>query len=373
MKIQIAMKMRVLICSLVFASAMWLNPVTYGQTYEKSRTVTETFKVWPDTEIEVNNKYGTIHLIHWDKDSVRFEIELMVRGSKESRVDKSFDFIEFDFKPSKFYVIAQTLFSGKSGFWSDVSDITSSVFNSNTKTKIDYTIYLPEDASLKILNKYGNVYTTNHSGRLHIELSNGDLKAHHLSGRTNITNEFGNVNIKQIDDGSLNINYGELEIENAGNLSVESKSSKFFIDEVADLYLNSRRDKFSIKKAGSIHGVTNFTGIKVDELDQKINLTTKYGDVDIKSFSDYVESIDIKSVDTDITLHFTDPKQYELDILVNDKTQVMYSADITNIISRQLDDKENLIEVKCIVGNNKTRIVPVKLDSRGGSLSLKLK
>ncbi len=345
----------------------------YGQTVEKSRTVTETFKVESDTEIEIINKYGNIHLIPWDKDSVHFDIELMVRGTKQSKVDKSFDYIEFDFKTSKYYIIAQTLFAGKSGFWSDVSDLTGAIFNSSTKTKIDYTVYFPANAKLKIMNKYGNIYTTDHFGELEIELSNGDLKAHHLAGKTKITHEFGNANIKQIDDGNLNISYGEFTVERAEKLIVESKSSKFYIDEIENLELNSRRDKFYLEEAGHIHGNTNFTLIDLDLLSYKFNLITKYGDIDIKSFSNDVESFKIKSNDTDITLHFIDNKQYKLDITVNDRTDVMYSADIKNITSKELGGDENLIEVKCIVGTDESQVIPVKMDSRAGSISLKLK
>ena len=367
------MKMRLLICSLVLPFTLLFGYNIYGQTVEKSRTVTETFKIGPDTEIEIINKYGNIHLIPWEEDSVRFEIELMVRGTKQSKVDKSFDYIEFDFKTSKYYIIAQTLFAGKSGFWSDVSDLTGAIFNSSTKTKIDYTVYFPANAKLKIMNKYGNIYTTDHFGELEIELSNGDLKAHHLAGKTKIIHEFGNANIKQIDDGNLNISYGEFKIDRAKNLIVESKSSKFYFDEIEDLELNSRRDKFYLEEAGHVHGFTNFTLIELDLLSYKFNLTTKYGDIDIKRFSNDVESFKIKSNDTDITLHFIDNKQYKLDITVNDRTDVMYSADIKNITSKELGGDENLIEVKCIVGTDESQVIPVKMDSRAGSISLRLK
>lgn len=367
------MKMRLLICSLVLQLTLFTGYIGYGQTIEKSRTVTETFKVEPGIEIEIINKYGNIHLIPWEKDSVRFEIELMVKGTKQSKVDKSYDFIEFDFKTTRYYIIAQTLFAGKSSFWSDVSDLTGAIFNSSTKTKIDYTVYIPENINLKIMNKYGNIYTTDHSGEIEIELSNGDLKAHHFAGKTKIELEFGNANIQQIDFGNLSISYGELQVEKAGSLTIESKSSKFYIDEVLDLDINSRRDKFYLKSVGYLHGFTNFTLLNIDKLTYKFNLTAKYGDVDLKSFSDDVESFTIKANDADITLHFIDDKQYKLDAKVNESTEVMYSADIKNIETKELGGEEKLIEVKCLIGNDKTRTIPVKMDVRAGSVSLKLK
>jgi hypothetical protein len=367
------MKIRALICSFVLLFTLFSGYSIYGQTVEKSRTIKKTFKVEPGTEIEITNKYGNIHLIPWEKDSVQFNIELLVKGTKDSKVDKSYDFIEFDFKTTEYYIIAQTLFAGKSSFWSDVSDLTGTIFNSSTKTKIDYTVYLPANARLKIMNKYGNIYIADHAGAIDIDLSNGDLKAHNLSGNTSIKTEFGNTNIWQIDEGNLNISYGEVEIAEAENLTIESKSTRFDIDQVNNLSLNSRRDKFYLKEAGYVNGTINFTTIEMDQLSQKINLSAKYGNVEVKSFSDKVSSFYIDAENADIILHFTDNKQYKIEATVDVKTEVLYSADIKNITSKEMDGDEELIEVKSTIGGLAGKIVPITMKSRGGSISLKLK
>jgi hypothetical protein len=367
------MKARVLTCSLILLSTLFSGYGIFGQTVEKSRTVKKTFKVEPGTEIEITNKYGNIHLIPWEKDSVQFNIVLLVKGTKDSKVDKSYDFIEFDFKTTKYYIIAQTLFAGKSSFWCDVSDLTGAIFNSSTKTKIDYTVYLPASAKLKIMNKYGNIYIADHTGTLDIDLSNGDLKAHNLSGNTSIKTEFGNTNIWQIENGNLNISYGEVEITEAENLTIESKSARFDMDKVNNLSLNSRRDKFYIHDAGYLHGTINFSLVEIDLLNQKLNITAKYGDVEVKNFSDKVSSFYVDSENADIILHFTDDKQYKIEATVDSKTEVMYSAGIENITSNDLEGEEEQIEVKCHIGNKNSIILPIHMQSKGGSISLKLK
>ena len=139
-----------------------------------------------------------------------------------------------------------------------------------------------------------------------------------------------------------------------------------------DLDINSRRDKFYLKNVGHIHGLTNFSLVEIDELTQKFNLTSKYGDVDVKSFSDEVESFKINSSDADITLHFIDNKHYKLDATVDDRTEVMYSADIKNISSKELGGDEKLIEVKCLIGTDKTRTIPVKMDELNKTMVNKL-
>ncbi len=312
-------------------------------------------------------------LYHGNKDSVRFEVEIMVKGNKQSKVDKSFDYIEVDFKTSKYYVIAQTLFAGKSSFWSDVSDLTGAIFSSSTKTKIDYTIYFPVNAKLKIMNKYGNIYTTDHKGPIEIDLSNGDLKAHHFSGKTKIKTEFGDSDIEIIDNGRLDISYGEFHLEEGGQIEMVSKSSKIYMPVVDQLSIDSKRDKVYLKNVKDISGTTYFSTIELDQLNKKLVLSTKYGDIDIRSFSDGVESVNLKSVNTDVTLHFPDEKHYKMDIVVDEKTEVMYSADIKNITSKEISGDEKLIQVKCEIGSVKNKTVPLDIDCRAGTLSLKLK
>ena len=367
------MKTKLLLCSLFVLSVLFSDSGIQAQTIEKNRTVIETFVLAPDAEVEITNKYGNIHLIPWEKDSVRFEIEILVKGTKQSKVDKSFDYIEIDFKTSKYYIIAQTLFAGKSSFWSDVSDLTGTIFSGSTKTKIDYTVYIPAKANLSIRNKFGNIYTTDHTGPLEIDLSNGDLKAHYLSGKTKITAEFGDADIRKIDHGQLHINYGELRLEKGGEIDLESKSSEFYLSSIENLTLNSKRDKFYIDTVGNLAGNTYFSLVQTDRLNSGLNLATKYGDIDIKNFSDKLESFDLKTNDTDITLHFTDDKYYKLNIITDKETEVYYSAEIENITSENLEGEEKLIQVTCQTGSDKSKTIPLEINSRGGILSLKLK
>ena len=360
-------------CSLLLVLFLFVGKVSNGQTIEKSRSYAESFKVGPETEIEIMNKYGDVHIIPWKVDSVRFEIEVLVIGTKQSRVDKSFDYIEVDFKDSKYYVIAQTLFAGKSSFWNDVSDLTGAIFNSNTKTKIDYTVYLPANATLKVSNKYGNIYTTNHTGTVEFNLSNGNLKAHLLSGPSKITSEFGNINVNTMDEGTLEVSYGECYLEKGGTLNINGKSSEFHIEKAESLNLDSRRDKFYLDQVGKLQGITNFSTIELKDLEDLLGLNTKYGEIEIHRFSDEVSDFNLWSDDTEITLHFIDDKKYMMDFKVDDRTQVMYSAEITDIQSTELGGEENLIRVESTVGSDKTRTIPIVINSRGGLISLKLK
>jgi len=77
----------------------------------------------------------------------------------------------------------------------------------------------------------------------------------------------------------MNINYSELHLEEGGQINIESKSSRLYLTDVDQLNLNSKRDKFYINEITDISGTTYFSTVDVDQLNAKLDLTTKYGDI----------------------------------------------------------------------------------------------
>ncbi|MDP8231279.1 MAG: hypothetical protein P9L91_01275, partial [Candidatus Zophobacter franzmannii] len=153
------------------------GPGALAQQYEKSRKLTKEFPITAETDVQIINKYGNIHILPWDKDSIRFEISIKVEASKQSKVDRTFESIEIDFSESSYYLIVQTVFDNKkSSFWSDVSDFTNSMLNSGSNAQIDYIVYVPVKNKLTLENKFGNIYMTDHLGKTLITISNGDFR-----------------------------------------------------------------------------------------------------------------------------------------------------------------------------------------------------
>ncbi len=168
MKKQTNMKYKVLI--ILVAIGLIGSGVARTQTFEKSRQESRTFKVYEQTTLEIENKYGNIHVFPWAKDSVKIEIDLQVKANKQSKVDKIFDYISFEFSDSKYYVIARTEFrANQSSFWAEVTDVANTVFSGNNKTQINYNIFLPATMDIKLENKFGNIYCTDHAGKFEVD------------------------------------------------------------------------------------------------------------------------------------------------------------------------------------------------------------
>ncbi len=70
---------------LIISACLAFSMPLAGQTYENSKTVREAYRISSGTEVQVINKYGDIHLVPWEKDSVVFEIDLSVTSTKQSK------------------------------------------------------------------------------------------------------------------------------------------------------------------------------------------------------------------------------------------------------------------------------------------------
>jgi hypothetical protein len=364
-RIRLRFKRSHFIAFLILAGVM-----AHGQTFERSRALSRSFALPASAEIQVSNKYGDIHLIPWEKDSVRFEIDFRVTSTKQSKVDKIFDNVDFDFKSTNYYVIAQTLFLGQNTFWTEITDAASSVFSSGTHTQIDYTIYFPESNAVKIDNKYGNIYTTDHTGKADFSLSNGDLKAHAFLGETKIRLDFAYATIEEIKRGKLEINYSQFNLEKSDELDIESKSSKVYITNVNILFLNSRRDKYYVHEAGLVEGESFFSNLNLDIVKEKLNLRTSYGDIKLQSVPENFRQMDLSAQSTDITLYLDEKHLYEIEVTKDDHTQMIYTSRLITKTETLVNEKDQIYKVECRAGVQDGQKVPVRIDARGGKIYL---
>jgi DUF4097 and DUF4098 domain-containing protein YvlB len=352
--------------SIFLAFGLSLN----GQVYENSRTVREAYKIAPNVEVQVINKYGDIHLVPWEKDSVVFEIDFSVTSNKQSKVDKIFDYVDFDFKATSYYVIAQTLFEGQNTIWSEMADVASTIFSSGTNTRIDYTVYFPARNDVKIENKFGNLYTTDHLGKLDIRLSNGDLKAHSLLGQTRLNIEFGNVSVDEMAVATIVLGYAEMNLDRSDDITFESRSSKIYLSNANILHLDSKRDRYYIKSVGELSGETFFSYLSLDKVTSKINIKTNYGDVKVLDISEDFQRMDFNSEYTDITFFLDEDHFYEFDITRDDRSSVITSTTVLSKKEEPVAGMEKTFRDSITAGKAGKQRIPVIVNIKSGKIYL---
>lgn len=350
--------------ALVFFAPIAMN----GQTYEMSKRFDKSFKLLKTTEVNISNKYGNVHLLSWDTDSVRFEVEVNIRSSKESRVEKLYNEIDILFSQSPYYVNAISTFAGSGKLWTEISDVTKSMLNAGNEAEINYTVYLPRWAIVKVENRFGNIYTTGQEAACEFKLSNGTLQAGSLSGKTRLTIAFGNAIISHIEDGQLELNYAEIEVQSANKLRINTKSSDIRLGEVALLQINSRRDKINIEKLQSLSGETSFSRIELNHLQNDLLLQSNYGNLSLQEMGKEMQFLQLTASFTSIQIFVTREQSAGLEIQFSKKARLNYPQTFTvNEEVKGLNENEfSLLKGK--LGNGKGS--NLKFNLTGGELNI---
>jgi len=342
-----------------------------GQSYRKSRSISKSFKIGDETEIHVNNKYGNIQLITWEKDSVKFEVKIDVMAKKESKAKANLDRIDVNFVASEFYVEAITSFAGEGSFWTDVKDKTGSVFTGENKTQINYKIYIPSTQTLEIENKYGNVFTSDYDGTISIKLSNGDIKSHAFYGKTSIDLQYGYANIKYIEKGDLNLNYhSEFNLDESKILKIDSRSSRISIDKVDELVTNSNKDKYYLKEVITLNAKTSFSYFEIQQLGKQLTIRGKYGDLDIKNLGDEVTSVNFVFQNTDINIDREAYQVFDIDLIYDEDAKLYFSDELKNKSTTKENDEEKLVKTKGILGSGNSPSIRIKGTIKSGTIRI---
>ncbi len=342
-----------------------------AQLIEKTKSFNKTFPVSKTTELTVTNKYGNIHLVQWQSDSVRFEVSVRVADPKDARVEKLFNEIDVVFTHSPYYVNATTTFASAGKLWSELSDMTKSVMNSGSAATINYTIYLPDYLRVKIDNRFGNIYTTDHKYNAEFRLSNGTLQANDLSGKCLIVVEFGNANINSIEEGRIELNYSEIDLAKGKNINLIGRSSTAQLIDIEQINLDSRRDKIIISKANSITGETSFSRLTINHLQTDFMVNSEYGTIQCLKMSPEIKYLQLNSAYTVANIYVNPSINAEVEANLTKKTKVVYPPSMTNVENLQIsiENDKQLFKGKLGKGSESE----LKFNMTGGELNIYMK
>jgi hypothetical protein len=286
-----------------------------AQDDSETRSFIKTVPVSKETTLEVSNKYGTIQITPWNKDSAYIRAEIKAYANDRSKLRKMFDGISVNITDSKYVVRAQTDFTSNiNTLFESFKGMTSKIISYDSRVEINYFINIPEYLNLKIENKYGDVYMEDNTGEFRISISNGSFKANSLGKNSSITMVFCDAKINSVVSGNLDASFSEVSIGETKDLSFNSISSKYDIRKAGVISGESKRDKFFIENIETLQGNSYFTDYKINNLKKELNLTTRYGSVNADLIENGFESIKINSNYSDVSLTFDQGSSYNLDV-----------------------------------------------------------
>jgi hypothetical protein len=341
-----------------------------GQSNSEVRSFIKTVPVGKESSLEVNNKYGTIHITSWDKDSAYIRAEVKAYAGNQAKLSKMFAGITVNITETNYLVRAHTDFTQNINMlFESFKGMTSKLISYDSRVEINYYINIPEYLNLNIENKYGDVYMENISGNFSVSVTNGSFKANSLGKGSSITISFCDAKINSISSGKIDASFSEISIGETGDLSINSISSRYDIKNAGIIRSESRRDKFFIDKAETLLGNSYFTDYNVNNLKKELNLTTRYGSVNADLVDKGFEAIYINSGYSDISLGFEQNSSYNLDIRHLNTFLVLPDKN-TKTEQKVLNEEKKEFMTYGTVGKN-PGTTKVKIDATRGNIYLK--
>ena len=237
----------------------------------KTKQITKTFSA--TTNLKIDTRYSRVEFKAWDKNEIKFEIEISVESSKVEKAQTILNNITIDMTEGDDLIIAKTIF----GDFFTFKKLSNSIFNKG-KIKINYTIYLPATTQLDLVQKNSRIFIANHSGNIKLDLYNCEFTAENLSGkndfelRSNTFLKIGLINEVNIDAGGSEIN-----IEEANTITGNSRDSKYKLGVIDNLNIKSSRDKFEIKEIESLYGSSNMSKFDISYLGGEVDYDINFG------------------------------------------------------------------------------------------------
>lgn len=341
-----------------------------AQSDSEMRSFMKTVPVGKETFLEVSNKYGTIHITPWNKDSAYIKAEVKAFAPNQAKLKKMFDGVSVNITETTYLVRAQTDFTQNINMlFESFKGMTSKLISYDSRVEINYYISIPDYLNLTIENKYGDVYMENNTGTISISVSNGSFKANSLGKGSSITLAFCDATINSVISGKIDASFSEISIGETGDISINSISSRYEIKKAGMIRSESRRDKFFIGNIEKLEGNSYFTDYNVNDLKKELNLKTRYGSVNADLVERGFEAININSGYSDISLGFDQGSSYNLDIRHINAFLVLPDKNI-NTEQKTLNEEKKEYMTYGTVGKN-PGTTKVKIDATRGNIYLK--
>jgi hypothetical protein len=355
---------------IILLFALYISEPGQGQSFNENRSFNKSFHVTREMSLEVNNKYGTIHITPWNKDSVSFRVEVEANSSSFDRLHKMFNGININITGSSFQIRAESEFNQNIDIlFETFKGMTNKLIPSESRLQINYFISAPEYLDMQITNKYGDVYMENNTGKFSLSLSNGNFKANSLNESNQIELTFCDATINKIKKGYINASFSDVEIGESQDLKINSISSRFDLKRAGKFDAESRRDKFYFGTVSEVRGNSYFTDYRIGELEKVIDVVTKYGSLNADNILRGLDFININSSYSDISLTFDPAASYNLDIRHINALLVLPEKN-TEIEKKSVNEDKKEYMTFGTVGKNPGN-VKVSIDATRGNIYIK--
>lgn len=261
------------------ASTLWAS----SALAEASRKGTITFdKVKPGATIRLENQFGNISLLPWDKKELRLEFELIVMAKEKAQAEEILKGMD----------IVKRAVSGAYSLELQGADGGS---NEERKIESHWTVYIPKAKfALIVANRFGNVNIPDYAckalsahvkfgalqcGNLQTDEQKCELKAEHGSLKltnsktANVQAKFSSVDITRCTNLVLNVQHAEqVSIGTCTDLNLVCAFSDVTLDQAQNATVSLQHSGLEAKAVRNLNGSLRHSAIDIKELTETLSI-----------------------------------------------------------------------------------------------------
>ena len=330
---------------------------------EVTKSFHKEYTAGNNTTLDINNKYGDVVVHSWNKDQVVIDVKVLVDMPNKDKAQRYLDMINVDFDQNGNTISAKTDIDEKFNFnWG---------FGSR-KFRIDYTISMPVEAALTLVNKYGNSAIDELHGLANLDIKYGNLDAGKLTRDVKPYDQvyiaYGKGSIDEAGWLVLNLRYtGTMTLGKCKALLLDSRYSGLTVDESSSLVGDCKYDNLNIDKINNLVLEAGYTRVKVGTLSKKLDCTNSYGSLNVEKVPTGFESIKVNVRYMGADIGIDEGASYDLDAHVS-YGGLQYNESEFKNTKRIIENTSQ--EISGIVGKETSPTASVNVNASYGTVKL---
>lgn len=341
-----------------------LGQTIKAKSEEFSKVVQKEFSINSNTSLEINNKYGSVHIQNWDQNSFKIVVKITVDVKDKDQADKILDMLSVVFMQDGDRVSATTKIS------EDFGKLHGWFGNSGKKFSIDYTVNMPKNNNLKVANKYGNIFIDEMRGFVDIDLKYGDMTINKLTrGDEKPMNQiimgYSKANISEANWLKLQVSYSKIDIDNSKALILISKYSRGHLGKTSSLVSENAYDQYQLSDLSNLVLDGRYSNFQINSIARKIDVNLQYSDLKVNQVPKSFESVQVDNRYGKVNIGIESGASYHLDGFAR-YTNIEYPTE--NARLNRISENTRLT-VNGTIGNNPKATVKVSTEYGGVKLT----
>ncbi|MFS4455493.1 hypothetical protein [Maribacter sp. 2304DJ31-5] len=322
------------------------------------KQLTESYPMTDSGELHLENKYGDINIYGWDKEEISISIAISVTHKKKANAEDLIKRIDPKITGSDNFVdIAFKIAEKNDNFFTKYFNKANPFDPDRNNVEIDYTVYMPIRAQLKITNKFGDVIIEDWEGRLRANVEHGDIWINKDLSRADIDVNYGKLRGQSIDYGTVRLKNGSLNMVDSKNLRINSNGSYVTINSAASLEIYSNKDEVILEEVGTLYGTLKFSTMELNRLKKDIDLSMKVTDFRVSKILDPNTDIAIQQESSKVSLNIANiPLRLKATL---EQGLVRLPKSFKNVESNMINEGKRIREITAVYGNNSTGKVSI--------------